>query len=209
MGQQIEPRPETEVSEPVPEAQLDKTQLDKTGAKEAQEAQAAPDTTEPQDLSRRLAECEAKVKEHWDQVLRARADLENERRRFSRDLESTHKFAVEKLVLELLPVKDSLEMGLAAAESADAAKLREGMALTLKMLQSALEKFGVSEVNPLGQRFNPQFHESMSAQETVEVEPNTVVNVFQKGYLLKDRLLRPALVVISRPAATTSIDERA
>jgi molecular chaperone GrpE len=198
MGQQFEPRPETEASEPVPEAQIDKAQ------EGTEEAQAAPD------LSRRLAECEAKVKEHWDQVLRARADLENERRRFSRDLESTHKFAVEKLVLELLPVKDSLEMGLAAAaESADAAKLREGMELTLKMLQSALEKFGVSEVNPLGQRFNPQLHESMSAQETAAVEPNTVVNVFQKGYLLKDRLLRPALVVISRPAATTSIDERA
>lgn len=198
MGQQIEPRPETEASEPVPEVKAEAG------------AEAAPDTAAAEDLSRRLAECEAKVKEHWDQVLRARADLENERRRFARDLESTHKFAVEKLVLELLPVKDSLELGLAAAaESTQAAKLREGMELTLKMLQSALEKFGVSEVNPLGERFNPQLHESMSAQETAAVEPNTVVNVFQKGYLLKDRLLRPALVVISRPAATTSIDERA
>jgi molecular chaperone GrpE len=174
-------------------------------AEEALEVSAA-------ELTRRLEEAEAKAKEYWDQLLRARADLENERRRTQRELENAHKYGIEKLVLELLPVKDSLELGLAAAADApNVEKLREGVDLTLKMLQTALEKFGVREINPLGQRFDPQQHESMASQETSSVEPNTVVTVYQKGYSLNDRLLRPALVVISKPAGQNvpNIDERA
>jgi molecular chaperone GrpE len=151
---------------------------------------------------RRLEEAEGKVQDYWDQLLRARADLENERRRCRRDVENAHKFALERFVQALLPVKDSLELGLtAASESADVAKLQEGMDLTLKMLQTTLEKFGVGEINPLGERFNPEQHESMSSQESASVEPNTVVAVYQKGYALNDRLLRPALVVISKTPA--------
>jgi molecular chaperone GrpE len=178
---------------------------------QVQESTQSEGTSVPSagDASRRIEEAEAKAKAHWDQVLRARADLENERRRFQRDLENAHKFALERFALALLPVKDSLELGLsAAAESADIGKLREGMDLTLKMLHGVMEKFGIGEINPVGEKFDPQRHESMASQETSAVEPNTVVTVYQKGYSLNDRLLRPALVVISKPTAA-NIDERA
>jgi molecular chaperone GrpE len=189
------------------------------GAATAERQDQPPSGTEEEalelsaaELTKRFEEAEAKAKECWDQMLRARADLENERRRFSRELQNTHKYAIEKFVLELLPVKDSLELGLgAAADAPNIEKLREGMELTLKMLQTALEKFGIGEINPLGERFDPERHESMASQETSSVEPNTVVTVYQKGYALHDRLLRPALVVISKPAAQNipNIDERA
>lgn len=155
------------------------------------------------ELAGLLEDARAKADDHWNQLLRARADIENERRRLQRDLENAHKFGIEKFALELLPVKDSLELGLAsAAEGANVEKLREGTELTLKMLRSALEKVGISEIDPTGEKFNPELHEAMTIQETGEVEPNSVVTVYQKGYLLNGRLLRPALVVVSKaPAA--------
>lgn len=155
------------------------------------------------ELAGLLEDARAKADDHWNQLLRARADIENERRRLQRDLENAHKFGIEKFALELLPVKDSLELGLAsAAEGANVEKLREGTELTLKMLRSALEKVGISEIDPTGEKFNPELHEAMTTQETGEVEPNSVVTVYQKGYLLNGRLLRPALVVVSKaPAA--------
>jgi molecular chaperone GrpE len=146
-----------------------------------------------------LEDARSKADEHWDQLLRARADLENERRRFQRDLENAHKFGLERFALELLPVKDSLELGLAAAADAQGVgKLREGVELTLKMLQTAFEKFGITEVDPAGERFDPELHQAMSTLESDKMEPNTVVTVYQKGYLLNDRLLRPALVVVAK-----------
>jgi molecular chaperone GrpE len=147
-----------------------------------------------------LEEARAKADEHWDQLLRIQAELENTRRRAERDVEQAHKFALEKFVGELLPVKDSLEMGLQAASGDDetAVKLREGVELTLKMLSGALEKFGVQELNPEGESFNPEHHQAMTMQESGEVEPNTVMAVMQKGYLLNDRLVRPAMVVVSK-----------
>ena len=151
-----------------------------------------------------LQDARAKADQHWNQLLLARAELENIRRRAERDIEGAHKYALERFVNELLPVKDSLELGIAAAgEGSDATKLREGMELTLKMLTSALEKFGVKTLDPVGLRFNPDLHQAMAMQESRGVEPNVVLTVYQKGYTLNDRLIRPAMVVVSRPAQSS------
>lgn len=137
-----------------------------------------------------------------EQALRAHAELENVRKRAERDVANAHKFALERFAGELLGVRDSLEMGLSAAEDdgADATKLHEGMELTRRMLAQAMEKFGVEAVNPEGEAFNPDFHEAISTQPTSDVAPNTVVQVVQRGYLLNGRVLRPAMVVVSKAA---------
>ncbi|MCF6324293.1 MAG: nucleotide exchange factor GrpE [Gammaproteobacteria bacterium] len=153
-----------------------------------------------------LQDAQAKADEHWNQLLMARADLSNAQRRAERDLANAHKFGVEKLALELIPIKDSMEMGLAAVAEGDEqdegrTKVIEGMELTLQMFSGVLDKFGVKEVNPQGDKFNPDFHQAMSMQETADVAPNTVINVFQKGYVLNERLIRPAMVVVSKAVA--------
>lgn len=147
-----------------------------------------------------LEDARGKADEHWDQCLRLQADIDNLRKRAERDVANAHKFALERFATELLPVRDSLEMGLAAfaAEGADPEKLREGVELTLQMLTSAMGKFEIQEVNPQDEPFNPDFHQAMSLQERDDVESNTVVTVVQKGYLLNGRLLRPAMVIVSK-----------
>ncbi|MEA2081059.1 MAG: nucleotide exchange factor GrpE [Pseudomonadota bacterium] len=178
----------------------------------AQEAQpdqadeAAGDAaTDPDALHALLEDARNKADTHWDQCLRLQADIENLRKRNERDLVNAHKFALEKFVVDLLPVKDSLEMGLAAAgENADVAKLKEGGELTLKMLTSVIDKYNIKEVKALNKQFNPEYHEAMSMQERADVEPNTVVTVVQKGYLLNDRLIRPAMVIVSKAAPEVS-----
>jgi molecular chaperone GrpE len=151
-----------------------------------------------------LEDARAKADEHWEQLLRAQAEMENLRKRLERDVENAHKYALERFALELLPVKDSLEMGLQAAkDNADnAGQLIEGVELTLKMLTSAMEKHGITEVSPDGEPFNPDYHQAMTMQEDAENPANTVLAVMQKGYLLQDRLIRPAMVVVSKPPAT-------
>ncbi len=167
------------------------------------------------ELEQALAEAESKAQEHWDQVLRMRAELENAQRRAEKDVEQAKRQSLEKLVNDLLQVKDSLEMGVRAAEDAEAdrEKLLEGSQLTLKMLDQVFERFEIEEIDPQGERFNPDFHEAMSTQPTDEQEPNTVLHVIQKGYRLKERLLRPALVVVAKKgdgsAAGGSVDESA
>lgn len=164
--------------------------------------QAAGEQLSHEQLLLTLQDAQAKADQHWNQLLLARAELENVRRRAERDIEGAHKYALERFVNELLPVKDSLELGLAAAgEGPDVAKIREGMELTLKMLATALEKFGVKAIDPKGEKFNPELHQAMAMQEVKDMEPNLVLTVYQKGYTLNDRLIRPAMVVVSRPAA--------
>jgi molecular chaperone GrpE len=150
-----------------------------------------------------LEDTRTKADEHWNLYLRTQADLENLRRRAERDVQNAHKFGLEKFVNELLPVIDSMEMGMAAADAEDEAvkPLFEGMELTLKMFQSVLEKMGVTAVNPENEPFNPEFHQAMSMQETADAAPNTVLAVMQKGYVLNDRLVRPAMVVVSKAPA--------
>jgi len=152
-----------------------------------------------QQLQDQLQQAQAKAEENCYRYLSARAEADNIRKRSEREIQNAHKFALKEFIDALLPVRDSLESGIVAAtESADIAKLREGSELTLKMLDSVLEKAGVQELNPAGIKFNPELHEAMVTQPSDRVEPNTVLQVIQKGYLLNDRLIRPARVIVSR-----------
>lgn len=157
---------------------------------------------EVKELQLLLEDARTKADEHWNQVLRVQAEMENARRRAERDVENAHKYALERFSQDLLPVKDSLELGLAAAgDDAAVEKLREGTELTLKMLTQVMEKFGIKEVNPVGQPFNPELHQAMSMQPSDNQPANTILAVMQKGYTLNDRLMRPALVVVAKASA--------
>ena len=144
-----------------------------------------------------LAEAKAKAEENWNLYLRAAAEAENVRKRAARDVENAHKFALENFGRDLLAVVDSLEMGLAAADNADAAALREGSEATGKLLKTTLERFGIAEVDPEGEPFDPEMHEAMSMMPAENVEPGSVAKVIQKGYALNGRLLRPARVIVA------------
>lgn len=156
-------------------------------------------------LTSMLEDARSKADENWNQCLRLQAEIENLRKRAERDLANAHKFALERFAVELLPVRDSMELGLAAfdTEGGDIGKLREGVELTLQMLTNAMAKFQIREVNPEHEPFNPEYHQAMSLQERADVEPNSVVTVVQKGYLLHDRLIRPAMVIVSKAPAET------
>ncbi len=171
----------------------------KTGPAPEPEAieQRAPSLDE---LGAELAAARAKADETWDQLLRARAELENLRRRQASELEKAHKYALDSFVRELVQVQDSLELGhIAALEpGTDIAKLREGNALTLKLLGDTMAKFGVEPVEPEGEPFNPELHQAMTMTPREDLPPGTVVGVMQKGYTLNGRLVRPALVMVSR-----------
>jgi molecular chaperone GrpE len=145
----------------------------------------------------RLAEL--KAEENHDAWLRAKAETENVRRRAQEDIARAAKFAVERFAGDLLAVKDSLEAAL-TAEAPSVDSMKSGTELTLKQLSAAFEKANLSEVNPLGEKFDPHFHQAISMIDA-EQEPNTVVNVLQKGYLIADRVLRPALVIVSKAKA--------
>jgi molecular chaperone GrpE len=149
------------------------------------------------DIEAALAEAERKAEAHRNDYIRLAAELENVRKRMQRDLAQAHKFAIDKFALELLPVRDSLEMGLSAA-GGDARALREGVEITLKQFTDALGKHGITEVDPAGEPFNPEFHEAMAMQPSDEAAPDTVLTVVQKGYVLNGRLLRPARVIVAR-----------
>jgi molecular chaperone GrpE len=159
-----------------------------------------PAAMDPATLTALLEDARGKADEHWDQCLHLQAELDNLRKRSERDLANAHKYALERFAGELLPVRDSMEMGLQAfaAESADVDKLREGVELTLQILTNAMGKFEIREVNPANEPFNPDFHQAMSLQERTDLAPNTVVAVVQKGYTLHGRLLRPAMVIVSK-----------
>ncbi len=153
-----------------------------------------------EELTRELAKAQATIKDYWDQIMRLNAEIENNRKRAQRDIEHAHKFAISNLIESLLPVTDSMELGLDAsqAENASLDSIREGMTMTLNMFLQTLEKNGVQAVDPQGEKFNPEHHQAMSMQEDAEAKPNTVLTVMQKGYLLNDRLVRPAMVVVSK-----------
>lgn len=161
------------------------------------EAVETEQAEEGQDVEAVIEELENKAAENWDRYLRAAAEVENVRKRAARDVENAHKFALENFSKELLSVRDSLEMGIAAAESADADSLLEGKEATLKLLTTVLERFGVIEVDPEGEAFDPELHEAMTVQPSAEAEPGSVLTVIQKGYVLNGRLLRPARVIVA------------
>jgi molecular chaperone GrpE len=178
---------------------------------EAEVTEAASKKPDEGDLTQLLEDARSKADEHWNQLMRTRAELDNLRKRNQRDLENAHKFALERFSQELLQVWDSLELGHLAAqdEQADVGKLREGTELTLKLLTDVMTKQGVEQIDPQGKPFNPEFHQAMTMQERDDVPPNTVVGVVQKGYTLNGRLLRPAMVMVSKEGAAPSIDEKA
>ena len=144
-----------------------------------------------------LDELQARADENWDRYLRAAAETENVRKRAARDVEHARKYALEAFAKEMLTVRDSFEMGIDAAKADDVASLAEGSAATLKLLTATLERFGISEVDPLGEPFDPELHEAISMQPSADAEPGSVLEVVQKGYALNGRLLRPAMVVVA------------
>ena len=186
-----------------PEAELDDStkELLEEVANEAG-ADSEPEESHSESLQEELDSALAAADKHRDEALRAMAELDNVRKRAEKDVESAHKFGLEKFVNELLPVKDSMDLGFDAANSAtDVEALKEGMALTLKMFEDALDKRGVKELNPLGENFDPEFHQAMMMEESVEVEAGKILRVMQKGYLLNERLIRPAMVVVAKSAS--------
>jgi molecular chaperone GrpE len=196
---------EQKQSPEVPEEAVEATAADQAEGEVVTEeaaaaAEQAPAEQEPEDVMVLLEDARAKADEHWDLVLRTQAELENLKRRQERELENAHKYALEKFVGEIVGVWDSLELGNLAAQDddADVAKLREGTELTLQQLSSVMNKFGVEQINPEGEPFNPDFHQAMSMQPRDDVPPNTVVTVIQRGYTLNGRLVRPALVMVSQ-----------
>lgn len=151
-------------------------------------------------LAGRVAELEQQLAEAKDQQVRAAADAQNARRRAEQDADKAKKFALEKFVKELLPVVDSLEKGLESMGEGVSETHREGVSMTLKMQLDVLSKFGVEQIDPHGEPFDPQYHEAMTQVANPEMDPNTVMDVMQKGYTLNGRLVRPAMVVVSKQA---------
>ena len=150
-------------------------------------------------LEEMIRQAELKAEEHHDAWLRAKAETENVRRRAQEDIAKASKFAVERFAGELLAVKDSLEAAL-ASDAPSVESMKAGTELTLKQLVTAFEKSALKEINPVGERFDPHFHQAISMVDC-DQEPNTVVSVLQKGYLLSDRVLRPALVIVAKAKA--------
>ncbi|MEW7981220.1 MAG: nucleotide exchange factor GrpE [gamma proteobacterium symbiont of Phacoides pectinatus] len=167
-----------------------------------QDAEATAAGGGEQDLGLLLEDARSRADEHWDQLMRARAELDNLRKRQERELENAHKYALERFVNDLLPVRDSMELGVGAAreENGDVGKLLEGAELTLKLFTDVMQKYNVEQIDPEGEPFNPEFHQAMSLQPRDDLPPNTVVTVVQKGYSLNGRLVRPAMVLVSRAA---------
>ncbi|MBD8514293.1 nucleotide exchange factor GrpE [Photobacterium sp. 2_MG-2023] len=189
---------------------------------EAAGAEAAADNAEEltldelalsriEELEAALAVSEAKVKEQQDSVLRARADIENMRRRTEQEIDKARKFALEKFAGELLPVIDNMERALELADKTDETlkPMLEGVELTLKTMTDTVEKFGLKAINPMGEAFNPEFHQAMSMQESAEHAPNTVMMVLQKGYELNGRVVRPAMVMVAKAAPGSNVDTQA
>lgn len=162
------------------------------------------------ELEAALEASEAKVQEQQDSVLRARADVDNMRRRSEQEVEKARKFALEKFASELLPVIDNLERAVEMADKEDESikPMVEGVELTLKTMMDTIDKFGLKAIDPQGQPFNPELHQAMTIQESTEHEPNTVMMVMQKGYELNGRVVRPAMVMVSK-AAQGNVDEKA
>ncbi len=168
------------------------------------EADANAATLDPvQALQAALAAAEAKASQNWDSYLRAVAEQDNIRKRGQRDVEQAHKFGVERLLSDLVPVKDSLEMALQSlGDKPEAAALATGVQMTLKLLGSALERQGVKEIDPAkGDAFDPEWHEAMATQESADVPADAILLTVQRGYALNGRLLRPARVLVARAPA--------
>jgi molecular chaperone GrpE len=161
--------------------------------------ETASQLVELERLQQALGEAEERAKSHWEQYLRAVADLDNVRKRAQRDIDAANRYGLEKFATELLPVRDSLELAVQNADrAADVRSLKQGQEATLQLLAKALERLGVVTINPVGEPFDPARHEAMLAQPSNTAEPNSVLQVVQPGYELNGRLLRPARVIVAK-----------
>ena len=150
-------------------------------------------------LQGQLEKLQEQSKASLDKVVRAQAEMENLRKRAARDVENAHKYALEKFTNELLPIMDSLELGLSASVKAkNLDDLCKGMELTLEMFNTVMEKFGITMIEPKGEKFNPELHDAVSMQETNDSNSGIIIEVMQKGYTLNGRLIRPAMVVVAK-----------
>ena len=186
-----------------PEEQVEDVQAENVeAAQEQAEAEASAEQEIIAELSKKLALAEQKVKDQQDSVIRAKAEMENVRRRATQDVEKAHKFALDKFAEGLLPVIDSMELAISHADKEDEAlqPMIEGVELTLKSMLSTIEKFGLTPIDPTDQPFDPEKHQAMSMQAVEGVAANQVIAVMQKGYELNGRLIRPAMVMVSKAA---------
>lgn len=151
-----------------------------------------------EELEEKLTLSEQSAHENWEKAVRAVAELDNVRRRSEREVQNAHRYSLEKFANGLLPVVDSLEQALQLADKSADAAMHEGLSLTMKLFLDVLEKFDVKQIDPSGEPFNPEQHEAMSMQESPDAEPNSVLMVFQKGYKLNDRVIRPARVIVAK-----------
>lgn len=202
---------EAQAAEQQPDARADEAQAAAAKEQEGAEAGATDaDAPSPEDEIARLRE---ELEQASDSALRAQAEAQNAKRRAEQEVERARKYALERFVGELLPVVDNLERALESASGDEEVvkPIAEGVELTLKSFQNALQKYNVEAVDPQGEPFDPQLHQAMSQVENPDVEPNTVIAVMQKGYTLNGRLVRPAMVMVSKQAAgaSGSIDEHA
>jgi len=151
-------------------------------------------------IEQQLDQAQVTIKEYWEQILRLKADIENNRKRSVRDIENAHKYALRNFSESLLPIVDSMEMAQKAAEAENASleSIIEGTELTMSMFVQVLEKYGLQQLDPVGEKFDPEQHQAISMVEDKNAESNTVVSVMQKGFLLNERLVRPAMVVVSK-----------
>jgi len=151
-------------------------------------------------IEQQLEKAQATIKEYWDQIMRLKAEMENNRKRASRDIENAHKYALRNFAESLLPIVDSMEMGQQAAEAdnANLSSIVEGTQLTMSMFIQVLEKHGLKQIDPVGEPFDPEQHQAISMVEDDKAEHNVVIKVMQKGFLLNDRLVRPAMVVVTK-----------
>ena len=170
-----------------------------TAAENEEALQEEAEVESAQDENSELAQALAKVEEYKEAALRSQADAQNVRRRAEQDVQKAHKFGLEKFAKDIITVADNLERALASSES-DQDAMREGVELTLKSLQETLTRFEVIALDPHGEPFNPEFHQAMTMVPNPDLEPNTVMDVIQKGYTLNGRLIRPAMVVVSSGA---------
>ncbi|WP_100638731.1 nucleotide exchange factor GrpE [Marinobacter salexigens] len=179
----------------------------------AEEAQAGAQEAQEEEISE-LEALSQQLQDSQEQMLRLQAEMQNVRRRAEMDVEKAHKFALEKFVKELLPVADSLEKAVESTEGQEGAgelvaSIRQGVEMTLSLFVTSLKKFNVEPVNPVGEPFDPQMHEAMSMVPAPNAEPNSVVAVVQKGYLLNGRVVRPAMVMVAKAQDAPKIDEQA
>lgn len=153
-----------------------------------------------EEAEQKASEATEKANENWDRLLRNQAETKNIQERLRRDVENAHKYGIEKFALDLLPVVDNLERAIESHLSDPSGKgsLLDGVELTLKMFYTTLDKFGIQAVDPKGQPFNPEFHQAVSVAEDPSVKPGSVINVLQKGFILNNRLIRPALVIVAK-----------